>query len=171
MTHAWSTPLPHVYIHGQLHRSVTDSVNHIQLPLMALTWVTKILINVFRQGRCQTRVKVFVIFYNGDDRNDRNDKETEKSYVGAIARGLWINCHYCHFCHCGDIRLQKVRFKDLTIFSKFCLHSMSCMPNKVVHPIIALLNGNHYRNVWGIWLQRLAWSNACVLPDFLSLSL
>ena len=101
MTHAWSTPLPHVYIHGQLHRSVTDSVNHIQLPLMALTWVTKILINVFRQSRCQTRVKVFVIFYNGDDRNDRNDKESEKSYVWAIARGLWISCHSCHLCHWG----------------------------------------------------------------------
>jgi len=26
-----------VCIHGQLHRSVTDRVNHIQLPLMALT--------------------------------------------------------------------------------------------------------------------------------------
>ena len=102
--HVRSTPLPHVYIHGQLHRSVTDSVNHIQLPLMALTWVTKILINVFRQSRCQTRVKVFVIFYNGDDRNDRNDKndkESEKSYVRAIARGLWISCHSCHLCHWG----------------------------------------------------------------------
>ena len=84
---AWPTPLPHVYIHGQLHRSVTDSVNHIQLPLMALTWVTEILINVFRQSRCQTRVKVFVFFYNGDD---RNDKEIEK-YVRAIARGLWVS--------------------------------------------------------------------------------
>ena len=97
--HAWSTPLPYVYIHRQLHRSVTDSVNHIQLPLMALTWVNKILINVFRQSRCQTRVKVFVIFYNGDDRNDRNDKESEKSYVRAIARGLWISCHSCHLCN------------------------------------------------------------------------
>ena len=102
MTHAWSTPLPHVYIHGQLHRSVTDSVNHIQLPLMAVTWVTKILINVFRQSRCQTRVKVFVFFYNGDDRNDRNDKETKKSYVRANDRGLWISCHSCHLCHWGE---------------------------------------------------------------------
>ena len=98
---AWPTPLPHVYIHGQLQRSVTDSVNHIQLPLMALTWVTKILINVFRQSRCQIRVKIFVFFYNGDDRNDRNDKESEKSYVRAIARGLWISCHSCHLCHWG----------------------------------------------------------------------
>ena len=95
---AWSTPLPHVYIHRQLHRSVTDSLNHIQLPLMALTRVTKILINVFWQSRCQIRVKVFVIFYNGDD---RNDKESEKSYVRAIARGLWISCHSCHLCHWG----------------------------------------------------------------------
>ena len=92
-------PVPYVYIHGQLHRSVTDSVNHIQLPLMALKWVTKIPINVFWQSRCLTRVKVFVIFYNGDDRNDRNDKESEKSYVRADDRGLWIICHSCHLCH------------------------------------------------------------------------
>ena len=102
MTYVRSTPLLYVYIHGQLHRSVTDSVNHIQLPLMAVTWVTKILINVFRQSRCQTRVKVFLIFYNDDDRNDRNDKESEKSYVSAIARGLWISCHSCHLCHWED---------------------------------------------------------------------
>ena len=107
--HAWSTPLPHVYIHRQLHRSVTDSVNHIQLPLMALTWVTILLINVFWQSRCQTRVKVFVIFYNGDDRNDRNDKETEKSYVRAIARGLWISRHSCHLCHWGVLSFNWVK--------------------------------------------------------------
>ena len=46
------------------------------------------LINVFRQSRCLTRVEVFVIFCNGDDRNDRNDKETEKSPMRTIARGL-----------------------------------------------------------------------------------
>jgi hypothetical protein len=28
---AWSTPLPHVYIHRQSHRSVSDLVNHYQL--------------------------------------------------------------------------------------------------------------------------------------------
>ena len=46
------------------------------------------LINVFRQSWCLTRVEVFVIFYNGGDRNDRNDKETEKSPMRTIARGL-----------------------------------------------------------------------------------
>jgi hypothetical protein len=46
------------------------------------------LINVFRQRRCLTRVEVFVIFFNGDDRNDRNDKETEKSPMRRIVRGL-----------------------------------------------------------------------------------
>ena len=96
-------PMPHVYIHGQFHRSVTDSVNHIQLPLMAPTWVTKMLINVFRQSRCQTRVKVFVFFYNGDDRNDRNDKGNGKSYVRANDKGLQISCHSCHLCHWGVI--------------------------------------------------------------------
>ena len=60
------------------------------------------LINVFWQSRSLTRVRVFVIFYNGDDRNDRNDKESEKSYVRAIARGLWISCHSCHLCHWGE---------------------------------------------------------------------
>ena len=28
---AWSTPLPHVYIHRQKHRLASDSVNHYQL--------------------------------------------------------------------------------------------------------------------------------------------
>ena len=46
-----------------------------------------------------------MIFYNGDDRNDRNDKESEKSYVRAIARGLWINCHSCHLCHWSEAEL------------------------------------------------------------------
>ena len=46
------------------------------------------LINVFRQSRCLTRVEVFAIFYNGDDRNDKNDKKTEKSPMRTIARGL-----------------------------------------------------------------------------------
>ena len=45
-------------------------------------------ISVFGHSRCPTRVRVFVIFYNGDDRNDRNDTETEKSPVRTIARGL-----------------------------------------------------------------------------------
>ena len=50
------------------------------------------LINVFRQSRYLTRVEVFVIFYNGDD---RNDKETEKLPMRTIARGLWKPCHCC----------------------------------------------------------------------------
>ena len=54
------------------------------------------LINVFRQSWCLTRVEVFVIFYNGDDRNDRNDKESEKLPMRMIVRGLCKPCHSCH---------------------------------------------------------------------------
>ena len=30
-----------------------------------------------------------------------NDKESEKSYVSAIARGLWISYHSCQLFHGG----------------------------------------------------------------------
>ena len=55
------------------------------------------LINVFRQNQCLTRVRVFMIFYDGDERNNRNDKETEKSPMRTIARGLKKHCHSCHW--------------------------------------------------------------------------
>ena len=35
---AWSTPLPHVYIHRQKHRSVFDTVNHYQLSFRTIEW-------------------------------------------------------------------------------------------------------------------------------------
>ena len=58
-------PLPHVYIHGQLHRSVFESVNHYQLSLGAIQRITKMPINVFRQSLCLIRDALLVIFLNG----------------------------------------------------------------------------------------------------------
>ena len=37
---AWTTPLPHVYIHRQKHRSVFGTVNHYQLSFRSFAWVT-----------------------------------------------------------------------------------------------------------------------------------
>ena len=49
---AWSTPLPHVYIHRQKHRSVFESVNHYQLPFRSFAWVTDMRIyNASQTGR------------------------------------------------------------------------------------------------------------------------
>ena len=31
--------------------------------------------------------------------NDKNDKESEKSPMRVIGRGLWKPCHCCHSCH------------------------------------------------------------------------
>jgi hypothetical protein len=49
---AWSTPVPHVYMHRQLHRSVFGSVNHYQLPYKSFAWVTNMRIyNASQTGR------------------------------------------------------------------------------------------------------------------------
>ena len=42
-----------------------------------------------------------------NDKDDKNDKESEKSPMRVIGRGLWKPCHCCHSCHschgrCGD---------------------------------------------------------------------
>ena len=50
--HAWSTPLPYVYIHRQLHRSVFGSVNRYQLSFKLFAWVTNMRIyNASQTGR------------------------------------------------------------------------------------------------------------------------
>ena len=41
---AGATPMPYVYIHMHLHRLGSDTGNHYQLPLMAIAWVTSMLI-------------------------------------------------------------------------------------------------------------------------------
>ena len=33
------------------------------------------------------------------DKGDRSDKESEKSSMKVIGRGLWKPCHSCHPCH------------------------------------------------------------------------
>ena len=59
-------------------------------------------INVFRQSRClNTSDSICDLFKWVCDKNDRNDKRNEKSYVRANDRGLWISCHSCHLCHWG----------------------------------------------------------------------
>ena len=99
-------PLPHVYIHRQKHRSVSDLVNHYQLSfkchsmdhLNAHKHVSaKPVPNVIRG--CLTS------FLMGYDRNDRNDKGNGKSYMRKIGRGLQISCHSCHLCHWGVLGL------------------------------------------------------------------
>ena len=39
-----------------------------------------------------------------NDKDDKNDKESEKSPMKVIGRGLWKPCHFCHSCHgrCGQ---------------------------------------------------------------------
>ena len=39
-----------------------------------------------------------------NDKDDKNDKESEKSPMRVIGRGLWKPCHCCHSCHerCGQ---------------------------------------------------------------------
>ena len=39
-----------------------------------------------------------------NDKDDKNDKESEKSPMRVIGRGLWKPCHSCHSCHgkCGQ---------------------------------------------------------------------
>ena len=34
-----------------------------------------------------------------NDKDDKNDKESEKSPMRVIIRGLWKPCHCCHSCH------------------------------------------------------------------------
>ena len=34
-----------------------------------------------------------------NDKDDKNDKESEKSPMRVIGRGLWKPCHCCHSCH------------------------------------------------------------------------
>ena len=53
----------------------------------------------------------YIYFPSLNDKDDKNDKESEKSYVRVIARGLWISCHSCHLCHWGDIRYKKSDLK------------------------------------------------------------
>ena len=36
-----------------------------------------------------------------NDKDDKNDKEFEKSPMRVIGRGLWKPCHCCHSCHGG----------------------------------------------------------------------
>ena len=38
-----------------------------------------------------------------NDKDDKNDKESEKSPIRVIGRGLWKPCHCCHPCH-GRLR-------------------------------------------------------------------
>ena len=38
-----------------------------------------------------------------NDKGDRNDKESEKSPMRVIDRGLWKSCHCCHSCHKGGM--------------------------------------------------------------------
>ena len=33
------------------------------------------------------------------DKGDRSDKESEKSPMKVIGKGLWKPCHSCHSCH------------------------------------------------------------------------
>lgn len=33
------------------------------------------------------------------DKGDRSDKESEKSSMKVIGKGLWKPCHSCHSCH------------------------------------------------------------------------
>ena len=74
----------------------------ISCHLSAIQWITKMPINAFRQSRClNTSDSICDLFKWVCDRNDRNDKGNGKSYVRAIARGLWISCHSCHLCHWG----------------------------------------------------------------------
>ena len=39
-----------------------------------------------------------------NDKDDKNDRESEKSPMRVIGRGLWKPCHCCHSCHgrCGQ---------------------------------------------------------------------
>ena len=48
---------------------------------------------------------VFNSLFPLNDKDDKNDKETEKSPMRVIGRGLWKPCHCCHSCHgrCGQV--------------------------------------------------------------------
>ena len=97
---AWSTPLPHVYIHRQLNRSVSDLVNHYQLSFKCHSMDH---LNAHKHVSAKPVPNVIrgclISFLIGYDRNDRNDKGNGKSYMRKIGRGLQISCHSCHLCH------------------------------------------------------------------------
>ena len=42
---------------------------------------------------------VFIYPPSLNDKDDKNDKESEKSPMRVIGRGLWKPCHCCHSCH------------------------------------------------------------------------
>ena len=100
---AWSTPLPHVYIHRQKHRSVSDLVNHYQLSFKCHSMDH---LNAHKHVSAKPVPNVIrwclISFLMGYDRNDRNDKGNGKSYMRKIGRGLQISCHSCHLCHWGE---------------------------------------------------------------------
>jgi len=41
----------------------------------------------------------YIYFPSLNDKDDKNDKESEKSPMRVIGRGLWKPCHCCHSCH------------------------------------------------------------------------
>ena len=50
-----------------------------------------VAVGAYNEGGC------FSISLN--DKDDKNDKESEKSPMRVIGRGLWKTCHCCHSCH------------------------------------------------------------------------
>ena len=41
----------------------------------------------------------YIYYPSLNDKDDKNDKESEKSPMRVIGRGLWKPCHCCHSCH------------------------------------------------------------------------
>ena len=99
MSGAWATPGAYVYIHRLLHRLGLDTGNHYQLSFGATQWVTDMSICGWGHCLCLYRGGRYIYSPSLNDKGDKNDKESEKSPMRVIGRGLWKPCHCCHSCH------------------------------------------------------------------------
>ena len=93
---AWSTPGAYVYILRLLHRLGYRIGNHYQLLFDVIQWVANMPICGCYHCLCSQRGGRYIYY---PSLNDKNDKESEKSPMRVIGRGLWKPCHCCHSCH------------------------------------------------------------------------
>ena len=90
-------PGAYVYIQRLLHRLGVDTGNHYQLSFGSIQWVTDMPVcggvtaGVHNEGD--------ISIPSRNDRDDRNDKESEKSPMRVNGIGLWKPYYCCHSCH------------------------------------------------------------------------
>ena len=88
---AWSTPLPHVYIHRQLHRSVFGTVNHYQLSFRSFAWVTNMRIyNASQTGRTwltKAHSQPLASFWITDTRHI--EQSLCEAYTESLPKAYW----------------------------------------------------------------------------------